>query len=94
MAALVTGGVLLAFDGKGTCSDTGQCPEVYDFKAPGIASLTVGGVGLAAGATLVVLGYLWSDKGERQARRDRARPWILTASPLPGGFALGALGSF
>ena len=94
VVALVTGGVLLAFDGKGTCSDSGQCPKVYDFKASGIASLALGGVGLAAGATLVVLGYLWSDKGERLARANRARPWILTAAPLPGGVALGALGSF
>jgi hypothetical protein len=48
-AALVAGTALLILHGDGTCSaGPGACPEVYDTRAAGLASLALG---LAAGAT-------------------------------------------
>lgn len=52
-AALITGGVLLAMDGDGTCSGNVTCPDVYD---TGTAGAVVGVLGLAGAG---VAGWLF-----------------------------------
>ncbi len=96
LGSLVAGGVLLALDGKGTCSGPGECPRVYDTKAGGLATVIIGGVGLAAAATLVGLGYAWDKPAakERISSPQTRRSWILTAAPTVGGLWVGAAGRF
>jgi hypothetical protein len=62
-AALVTGVVLIAIDGSGTC-DTGgaECPEEYQSMGAGIASVSVG---VAAGAASVWMFLRDRDDAER-----------------------------
>lgn len=55
--ALGAGGYFINLDGQVTCPDKGrkECPDVYTTKWVGAAAMTVGGLVLGSGATLLIL---------------------------------------
>ncbi len=103
LLGFVPGAVLLAIDGKGTCSKSeGECPKVYDTKMGGIASLAIGGACLVTGVTLYVLGALRKDQevqganlsGESYGIRTGRVSWVPVISPANGGTTVSVSGRF
>ena len=74
-AALVTGIVLLAIDGDGTCGASApeQCPDLYDTQLGGLTSVGVG-LGLAATSAWMFM----------RDRKDERGPHAVIV-PRPGG---------
>jgi len=103
LLGFVPGAVLLAIDGKGTCSKSeGECPNVYDTKLGGIASLAIGGACLVTAVTLYVLGALRKDQeveganllGEGYGIRTGKISWVPAIAPANGGTTVSVSGRF
>jgi len=94
VGGIVTGGVMLAYDGKGTCDLTAgraQCPFVYDTALVGGVVL---GIGIAVGVTGAALLGAGVVAGRRRGERA-ARPSLLPSLALtPAGGAVGVVGTF
>lgn len=103
LLGFVPGAVLLAIDGKGTCSKSeGECPNVYDTKLGGIVSLAIGGACLVTAVTLYVLGALRKDQEVEGANlldegygiRTGRVSWVPAISPVSGGTTVSVSGRF
>ncbi|MCD6499159.1 MAG: hypothetical protein J7M25_12785 [Deltaproteobacteria bacterium] len=94
LALIATGAALVAIDGKGTCSGSKECPNVYNTKTGGIVALAVGGGLLASAVTLYIIGALRTRHINRKATLTRRPSWMLAVSPLPGGGNIALTGSF
>lgn len=97
LLGFIPGAVLVAIDGRGTCSSPGECPEVYDTMTGGIVSLAVGGACLATAVTLYVFGVLKSRKvkDEEQAAAGSKSMFLFPVfSPEKGGTSFGVRGRF
>jgi hypothetical protein len=96
VGGIVTGSVMLAYDGKGTCDLTAgrtQCPFVYDTALVGGVVL---GIGIAVGVTgAALLGAGVSASRRRSPERASLLPSLLPSLSLtPSGGAVGVVGKF
>jgi hypothetical protein len=80
IAGVITGGILVSFDGKGTCSLVGnhlQCPDHYATATPGYVAIGLGAGALIGGIVALVVDH----KHRERARAGRdIRPSVQTSS--------------
>lgn len=95
-AGVIAAGIgigMIAVDGDGTCSDDGECPDVYDTMIPGAISVTAGVV-LIAGGIYFITRTRSEQVGATDSATNQPRIRVLPALGFGGGAGVVALGHF